>query len=170
MNRSAEHRLGAFPNWFLTSRAGVRRSNPVGHPSNPPQELSDSRPEPCPTQTGIRTFRAELEEKLEQLALPNDKPVKIWVADESRFVLNTQSRRCWAMRGQRVVIPQQQRYEWEYVCGALEVLEGDVVNDNHCFLWRQSQFASSSGLIVSLGHPCCWTILVGEKPAVERSL
>jgi transposase len=71
-------------------------------------------------------FRAELEQKLEQLALPKDKPVKIWVADESRFGLHTQSRRCWALRGQRVVIPQQQRYEWEYVYGALEVLAGDA--------------------------------------------
>jgi hypothetical protein len=71
-------------------------------------------------------FRAELEQRLEKLALPKDKPVKIWVADESRFGLHTQSRRCWALRGQRVVISQQQRYEWEYVYGALEVLEGDA--------------------------------------------
>ncbi len=71
-------------------------------------------------------FRAELEQRLEQLALPKDKPVKIWVADESRFGLHTQSRRCWALRGQRVVIPQQQRYEWEYGYGALAVLAGDA--------------------------------------------
>jgi transposase len=71
-------------------------------------------------------FRAELEERLEKLALPKDRPVKIWVADESRFGLHTQSRRCWALRGQRVVIPQQQCYEWDYVYGALEVLEGDA--------------------------------------------
>jgi transposase len=37
-------------------------------------------------------FRAELEERLEELALPKDKPVKIWVADESRFGLHTQKR------------------------------------------------------------------------------
>lgn len=54
-------------------------------------------------------FRAELEQRLEKLALPKDKPVKIWVADESRFGLHTQSRRCWALRGQRVVLPHQQR-------------------------------------------------------------
>lgn len=69
-------------------------------------------------------FRAELEQNLENLHLPKDRAVKIWVADESRFGLHTQSRRCWTLRGQRVVIPQQQRYEWEYVYGALEVLEG----------------------------------------------
>jgi transposase len=71
-------------------------------------------------------FRAELEERLEKLALPKDRPVKIWVADESRFGLHTQSRRCWTLRGQRVVIAQQQRYEWEDVYGALEVLAGQA--------------------------------------------
>jgi len=86
-------------------------------------------PRPCHVQqnpSAAAAFRAELEERLEKLALPKDKPVKIWVADESRFGLHTQSRRGWALRGQRVVIAQQQRYEWEYVYGALEVLEGDA--------------------------------------------
>lgn len=69
-------------------------------------------------------FRAELEQNLEQLHLPKDRAVKIWVADESRFGLHTQSRRCWALRGQRVVLAQEQRYEWEYVYGAVEVVEG----------------------------------------------
>jgi transposase len=84
-------------------------------------------PRPCHVKQdpqATAAFRAELESKLESLALPQDKPVKIWVADESRFGLHTQSRRCWALRGQRVVIPQQQRYEWEYVYGALEVVQG----------------------------------------------
>lgn len=44
-------------------------------------------------------FRAELAERLEKLALPKDRPVKIWVADESRFGVHPQSRRCWALRG-----------------------------------------------------------------------
>src|SRR5271168_248225 len=84
-------------------------------------------PRPCHVQQdplATAAFRAELEERLEKLALPKNKPVKIWVADESRFGLHTQSRRCWALRGQRVVIAQQQRYEWEYVYGALEVVQG----------------------------------------------
>ena len=29
-----------------------------------------------------------------------------------------------ALRGQRVVLAQEQRYQWEYVCGAIEVVEG----------------------------------------------
>jgi transposase len=86
-------------------------------------------PRPCHVQQdplATAAFRAELAARLEKLGLPKDKPVKIWVADESRFGLHTQSRRCWALRGQRVVIPQQQRYEWEYVYGALEVVQGEA--------------------------------------------
>jgi transposase len=58
-------------------------------------------------------FRAGLEQNLEKLELPKDRAVKIWVADEARFGWHTQSRRCWALRGQRVVRAQEQRYEWE---------------------------------------------------------
>ena len=84
-------------------------------------------PRPCHVQqdpAATAAFRAELEANLEKLGLPKDRPVKIWVADEARFGLHTQSRRCWALRGQRVVLAQQQRYEWEYVYGAVEVVEG----------------------------------------------
>jgi transposase len=95
--------------WLGKANGALRVPRPAHVSQNPPAAAA---------------FRAELEARLEQLALPKDKPVKIWVADESRFGLHTHSRRCWALRGQRVVIPQQQRYEWEYVYGALEVLEG----------------------------------------------
>jgi transposase len=84
-------------------------------------------PRPCHVQQdplATAAFRAELEARLEKLALPKNKPVKIRVADEARFGLHTQSRRCWALRGHRVVIPQQQRYQWEYVYGAVEVVQG----------------------------------------------
>ena len=84
-------------------------------------------PRPCHVQqnpVARAAFRAELEQNLEKLDLPKDRPVKIWVADEARFGLHTQSRRCWALRGQRVVLAQAQRYEWEYVYGAVEVVEG----------------------------------------------
>lgn len=84
-------------------------------------------PRPCHVKqdpAALAAFRAELEQNLEKLDLPKDRPVKIWVADEARFGLHTQSRRCWALRGQRVVLAQEQRYEWEYVYGAVEVVEG----------------------------------------------
>jgi transposase len=86
-------------------------------------------------------FRADLELNLEKLHLPKDRAVKIWVADESRFGLHTQSRRCWALRGQRVVRAQVQRYEWEYVYGAVEVVEG----------LAQFQFLPSVSLELSRG-------------------
>jgi putative transposase len=84
-------------------------------------------PRPCHVKqdpAASAAFRAELETNLEKLHLPKDRAVKIWVADESRFGLHTQSRRCWALRGQRVVLAREQRYEWEYVYGAVEVVEG----------------------------------------------
>ena len=84
-------------------------------------------PRPCHVQqnpAALAAFRAELEQNLEKLNLPKDRAVKIWVADEARFGLHTQSRRCWALRGQRVVLAREQRYEWEYVYGAVEVITG----------------------------------------------
>jgi transposase len=86
-------------------------------------------PRPCHVQqdpAALAAFRAELEQNLEKLELPKDRPVKIWVVDEARFGLHTQRRRCWALRGQRVVLAQEQRYEWEYVYGAVEGVAGET--------------------------------------------
>jgi transposase len=91
-------------------------------------------PRPCHVRQdplATAAFRAQLENRLEKLVLPKGKPVKIWVADEPCFGLHTQSRRCWALRGQRVVIPQQQRYQWEYVYEAIEVVQGQT---QFCYL------------------------------------
>lgn len=101
-------------------------------------------PRPCHVKqdpAATAAFRAELETNLEKLNLPKDRAVKIWVADESRFGLHTQSRRCWALRGQRVVLAREQRYEWEYVYGAVEVVEG----------LAQFQFLPSVNLALSRG-------------------
>jgi transposase len=84
-------------------------------------------PRPCHVKqdpAATAAFRADLEQNLEKLNLPKDRAVKIWVADESRFGLHTHSRRCWSLRGQRVVLAREQRYEWEYVYGAVEVVQG----------------------------------------------
>ena len=84
-------------------------------------------PRPCHVKqdpAAVAAFRAELEQNLEKLNLPKDRAVKIWVADEARFGLHTQGRRAWALRGHRVAPAQEQRYEWEYVYGAVEVVEG----------------------------------------------
>jgi transposase len=101
-------------------------------------------PRPCHVKqdpAAMAAFRAGLEANLEKLELPKDRAVKIWVADESRFGLHTQSRRCWALRGQRVVLAREQRYEWEYVYGAVEVVEG----------LAQFQFLPSVSLELSRG-------------------
>ena len=86
-------------------------------------------PRPCHGKqdpAAVATFRAGLEQNLEKLELPKDRPVKIWVADEARFGWHTQSRRGRALRGERVVRAQEQRDEWEYVSGAVEVVTGAV--------------------------------------------
>jgi len=65
-------------------------------------------------------------EKLHALSLPAGRPVKVWVADECRVGLHALTRRCWFLRGQRVVVPKQQCYQWEYVYGAVEVVTGET--------------------------------------------
>ena len=84
-------------------------------------------PRPCPVQqnpAAVAAVRAGLEQNLEKLNLPKDRAVKIGVADEARFGWHTHRRRCWALRGQRVVRAQEQRDEGEYVYGAVEVVAG----------------------------------------------
>lgn len=69
-------------------------------------------------------FRAQFGQQLVDLKLPAGRPVKVWVLDEARFGLHSQTRRCWGLRGVPVVVPRQHRYQWEYRHGALEVVEG----------------------------------------------
>ena len=73
-------------------------------------------PRPCHVKqdpAAVTAFRAGLEQNLEKLELPQDRAGKIWGADEARFGWHTPSRRGWALRGQRVVLAREQRYEWE---------------------------------------------------------
>ena len=44
--------------------------------------------------------------------------------DEARFGLHTEMRRVWIKKGVRPEVRQQTRYEWDYLYGALEVVEG----------------------------------------------
>jgi transposase len=60
--------------WLGKANGALRVPRPAHVLQNPPAATA---------------FRAELEQRLEELALPKDKPVKIWVADESRFGLHT---------------------------------------------------------------------------------
>ena len=44
--------------------------------------------------------------------------------DEARFGLHTEIRRVWISKGVRPEVRRQTRYEWDYLYGALEVVEG----------------------------------------------
>ncbi len=69
-------------------------------------------------------FKSSLAEKLTALAIEPAKPVRIWLMDEMRCGLHTETRRVWGLRGIRPVVTVQQKYQWEYVYGALEVAGG----------------------------------------------
>jgi transposase len=66
-------------------------------------------------------FKQEVCRRLEALEIPSEKAVRVWVQDEMRFGLQPVTRRAWGLPGVRIVKPVQQRYEWGYVYGALEV-------------------------------------------------
>jgi len=69
-------------------------------------------------------FKEHLIEKLQALEIPKSHGVKVWVVDESRYGLHSIRRRCWSLRGIRVVVPHQQKFEWGYVYGALDCIGG----------------------------------------------
>ena len=71
-----------------------------------------------------KKFKQEIVQKLETLEIAPDKEVRIWVEDEHRYGLISIIRRCWMLRGQRVKVPYQTKYQWGYVYGALEVMTG----------------------------------------------
>lgn len=62
-------------------------------------------------------------DELRALDIPAGQPVRIWVQDEARFGLHTTHRRVWSLPGVRVKRLTQQKYQWDYVYGMLE-LEG----------------------------------------------
>ena len=77
-----------------------------------------------------------LEEKLDALNVPAGKLLRVWVTDEARFGLHTVHRRMWSLPGVRVSVPHQQKYEWDYTYGAVEVTRAGSV---FCFQSTVSQ-------------------------------
>ena len=69
-------------------------------------------------------FKEHLFDKLKELKLPEGRRVRVWAADECRYGLHSFTRRCWGLKGVRVVKRVQQKYKWGYVYGALEIVEG----------------------------------------------
>ena len=84
-----------------------------------------------------------LDAKLAALALPPRTVVRVWVCDEARFGLHTEHRRMWGLPGVRVIVPHQQKYEWDYTYGAVEVSRAGSV---FCFQSTVHQEASGKFL------------------------
>ena len=68
-----------------------------------------------------------LEQKLGALRIPDERILRVRVTDEARFGLHTVHRRMWGLPGVRVVVPHQQKHEWDYTCGAVEVTRAGSV-------------------------------------------
>lgn len=88
-------------------------------------------PRPChhrQTPGAVTDFKMQhWQERLASLAIPAGEPVRFWIMDECRFGLHTITRHCWGLRGKRVVKPFQQRFDWEYLYGAVDILSGEPV-------------------------------------------
>lgn len=69
-------------------------------------------------------FKEGLAAELATLGIDLQKPFRLWVVDEHRYGLISTVRRCWTLRGVRPTTPYQTKYEWGYVYGGLEVMEG----------------------------------------------
>ena len=90
-----------------------------------------------------------LDAKLAALALPPRTVVRVWVCDEARFGLHTEHRRRWGLPGARVIVPHQQKDEWDYTYGAVEVSRAGSV---FCFQSTVHQEASGQFLEPIVAH------------------
>jgi transposase len=57
-------------------------------------------------------FKKELGQKFDNLGLPMGRRVRVWVMDEARFGLHTETRRVWITKGLRPTVRRQTCYEW----------------------------------------------------------
>ncbi len=81
-------------------------------------------PRPCHQKKNPQaavTFQETLCQKLIDLDLPKNRPVRLWIYDEARYGLAPVVRRVWTSKGTEVICPVNKRYEWGYVYGALQI-------------------------------------------------
>jgi hypothetical protein len=71
-------------------------------------------------------FKNDLGARLEGLGITAGTRVRVWVMDEARFGLHTETRKVWTTKGTRPVVRRQIRYEWDYLYGALDVVGGEA--------------------------------------------
>ena len=69
----------------------------------------------------VEAFRQEAADRLAVLVDDPARPVRLWVADEHRYGLLPVIRRCWSLRGVRVLAPYATKYQWGYLYEAMEV-------------------------------------------------
>jgi transposase len=70
------------------------------------------------------SFKREILSRLESLSIPIERYVHIWVEDEHRYGLMKVIRRCWTLKGHRPDVSHNDRYEWGYIYGALDIVTG----------------------------------------------
>jgi len=68
--------------------------------------------------------RFMVEIRLEELSIPYDRDIHVWVEDEHRYGLMSVIRRCWTIKGHRRKAIHNNKYEWGYVYGALDLVTG----------------------------------------------
>jgi transposase len=98
--------VGAVYHYLKKCAAGLKVPRPENSQKNPEAAV---------------IFRAQLARQLHQLNLPKDRPVRVWVADECRLGLHPIRRRAWVLKGCRARKESAQRYDWQYVWGAIQV-------------------------------------------------
>lgn len=69
-------------------------------------------------------FKQEIVSRLEELAIPIDRDVHVWVEDEHRYGLMSVLPRCWTLKGHRPSSPHDCKYEWGYAYGAADLVTG----------------------------------------------
>ncbi len=71
-------------------------------------------------------FMGEIVTRLEELSIPDDRDIHIWVEDEHRYGLMSVIRRCWTIKGHRPKAVHNDKYEWGYAYGAADIVTGKV--------------------------------------------
>ncbi|MGF1453669.1 MAG: IS630 family transposase [Opitutales bacterium] len=73
-------------------------------------------------------FKQDFFDKLLQVNVKPNRPIKVWFADEARFGLLPIIRKAWTLRGLRPLAPYATKYQWSYLYGALDVVDGEMVS------------------------------------------
>lgn len=72
----------------------------------------------------VEAFKEQFKATLASLAQTDGKPLHVWVEDEHRYGLWTETWRVWTEKGLQPVVPVEQNRKWEYAYAALDVVTG----------------------------------------------